>query len=224
MFRNLVNHWHEVSAFLGAAVAVCTILLVEEPVQKCLLAAIVAMLLHFYEEFGFPGGFPHMGVKVLLGSDEADSTKWHCNNLNSMFGNWTALLLLYIVPLFLPSVRFLTLSAMLFLFAEVLMHLVLFNVRQRSLYNPGMVTGVVLMGAIGLFYFTSVFDESVLAWWDWLLAIVWFVAVFAFCFRSPLYWKLGDVPGYPLEEQTAFGLAGRPDDSATIASGDARTA
>ena len=33
-----------------------------------------------------------MGVKVLLGSDEPDSTKWHCNNLNSMFGNWMALL------------------------------------------------------------------------------------------------------------------------------------
>ena len=43
--------------------------------QKCLFAAIVAMLLHFYEEFGFPGGFPHMGVKVLLGSGEPDSTK-----------------------------------------------------------------------------------------------------------------------------------------------------
>lgn len=100
---------------------------------------------------------------------------------------------------------------MVFLFAEVLMHLVLFNVRQRSLYNPGMVTGVLLMGAIGLRYFTSVFDASVLAPLDWVLAVVWFVAVFVFCFRSPLYRKLGDVPGYPLEEQTAFGLAGGRD-------------
>jgi len=65
-----------------------------------------------------------------------------------MLGNWMALLLLYIVPLLLPGVRFLTLAAMMFLFAEVLMHLVLFNVRQKSLYNPGMVTGVLLMGAI----------------------------------------------------------------------------
>ena len=70
-----------------------------------------------------------------------------------------------------------------------------------------MVTGVVLMGAIGLYYYTTVFDASILVWWDWVLAVVWFVAVFVFCFHSPLYWKLGDVPGYPLEEQTAFGLA-----------------
>lgn len=44
--------------------------------------------------------------------------------------------------------------------------------------------------------------------------MMWFAAVFVFCFRSPLYWKLGDVPGYPLTEQTAFGLAGRPGDGA----------
>lgn len=189
-----------------------------DPTQRCFFAAIVAMLLHFYEEFGFPGGFPLMGVRILLGSDESDSTKWHCNNLNSMFGNWMALLLLYIVPLLLPGVRFLTLSGMMFLFAEVLMHLVLFNVRQRSLYNPGMVTGVLLMGAIGLHYFTAVFDASVLVPLDWLLAVVWFVAVFVFCFRSPLYWRLGDVPGYPLEEQTAFGLAGgRGEERACVA-------
>ncbi len=184
--RNLVNHWHEVSAFLGGAVAVCAILFVGDPTQQCFFAAIVAMLLHFYEEFGFPGGFPLMGVRILLGSDEPDSTKWHCNNLNSMFGNWMALLLLYIVPVLLPSVHFLTLSGMMFLFAEVLMHLVLFNVRQRSLYNPGMVTGVVLMGAIGLHYFTSVFDAALVGRWDWVLAVVWFVAVVdRFCSANP---------------------------------------
>lgn len=208
MLRKLVNHWHEVSVFLAAAVAVCAVLFVEDPVQKCLFAAVCAMLAHFYEEFGFPGGFPLMGMRVLMGSDEPDSTKLRCNNLSSMFGNWTALLLLYIVPLLLPGVRFLTLSAMLFLFAEVLMHLVLFNVRQRSLYNPGMVTGVLLMGTIGLYYFLNVFDASILAWWDWALAIIWFVAVFAFCFRSPLYWNLGDKPGFPLTDQTAFGIGG----------------
>ena len=115
MLRNMINRWYEVSAFLGGAVAVCSLLFASDPTQRCLLAAIVAMLLYFYEEFGFPGGFPLMGVRILLGSDEPDSTKWHCNNLNSMFGNWMALLLLYIVPLLLPGVRFLTLSGMLFL-------------------------------------------------------------------------------------------------------------
>ena len=71
MMKSLVNHWHEASALLGAAVAVCAILFVEDPVQKCLFAAIVAMLLHFYEEFGFPGGLPAHGREGAAGKRRA---------------------------------------------------------------------------------------------------------------------------------------------------------
>ncbi len=63
-------------------------------VTRLLLAAISILFLHFFEEFGWPGGFPWMGVKVL--------------------------------PVILPGVRFFILAAMIFLFAEVLMHLIMF--------------------------------------------------------------------------------------------------
>ena len=205
MMKNLVNHWHEISVYLAGAVALCAIFLPVDPTQKCLLAAIAVLFLHFYEEFGFPGGFPLLGVKVMLGSDEMDSTKWDCNNLSSMFGNWGFLVLIYVLALALPGVAFLTLSAMLFLFAEMFMHLVLFNVRLKTPYNAGMITGVFGLGAIALYYFLNVFDPALFMWWDWVLAIVWFVAVFAFCFRSPLYWNLGKKAGYPLTDQTAYG-------------------
>ena len=42
-------------------------------------------------------------------------------------------------------------------------------------------------------------------WYDWVLAVVWFAAVFVFSFRSKLYWNLGKKPGYPINEQSAFG-------------------
>ena len=38
------------------------------PVTKLLLAANCVLLLPFFEEFGWPGGFPWMGMKVLMGS------------------------------------------------------------------------------------------------------------------------------------------------------------
>ena len=44
-----------------------------------------------------------MGMKVLMGSDEIDSSKWNCNNLSSMFGNWGFLLMVYVLPLCLPG-------------------------------------------------------------------------------------------------------------------------
>lgn len=174
-------------------------------VQKLLLLSISILFLHFFEEFGWPGGFPWLGVRVMLGSDERNPSKWDCNNLNSMFGNWGFLFLVYILPLFFTSLRFLVVGAMIFNFLELFMHVVVFNVRLKTRYNPGMITAL-LLAAVSVSYFLNVFEAGAFVWYDYLLATVWFVVVFWFSFRSPLYWALGRKSGYPLTEQTAFGI------------------
>ncbi len=163
--KKLINIWHYVSVYLAGLTALIAIFAPVSPVQKCLLAAIVVLFLHFFEEFGYPGGFPLIGMRVMMRSDEMDTKKWNVNNLSSMFGNWGFLLLIYILPLILPGVRFLTLSAMMFLFAEVLMHFVIFPVRLKTFYNAGLITALGL-GAIGIYYFTTVFDSTMFVWWD----------------------------------------------------------
>ena len=206
--KKIINHWYDVSVYLAGMTALIVVFLPFDTTQKNLLASIVIMFLHFFEEFGFPGGFPLMGMKALMNSDETDSTKWDCNNLSSMFGNWGFLLLLYVLPLLLPNVRFLTLSAMLFLFMEVLMHLVFFPIRLKTFYNAGQITAVLGLGVIGCLYFLTAFDAQLFVWYDYILAVVWFIVVFLFSFRSKLYWNLGKKEGYALTEQTAYGTKG----------------
>lgn len=203
--RKFVNNWHNVSLGL-AAVAALLAVFSGDMTQKMILAATAVMFLHFFEEFGFPGGFPLMGMRVLMNSRERDSSKWNCNNLNSMFGNWEFCFLVYGLALIFPSVRFLTLSAMLFLFAEILMHLVLFNFKLKRIYNPGMLTGVLGFSPIAYYYFTNVFDKNFFAPYDYILAVAWFALVFWFSFRSPLYWNLGKLKGYALTRRSAYGL------------------
>ena len=147
-----------------------------------------------------------MGMKVLMNSREKDSTKWNCNNLSSMFGNWGFLFLLYALPLIFYDIRFLTLAAMMFSFAELFMHLLLFNIKQKSIYNPGTVTAVFGLTPIAIYYFSNVFNGSLFAWYDFVIAILWFIAVFWFCFRSPVYWGLGKLKGYALTRRTAYGF------------------
>lgn len=115
--KKIVNNWHWISVYLAGATALIAILVPMDEVTKLLLAANSMLFLHFFEEFGWPGGFPWMGVKVLLGSDEMDPAKWDCNNLSSMFGNWGFLFMVYVLPIIFPGVRFFTLAAMMFLFA-----------------------------------------------------------------------------------------------------------
>lgn len=203
--KKIVNNWHYISVFLAGAVTLVAILVPMADVTRLLLAANVVLLLHFFEEFGWPGGFPYMGMKVLMGSGEMDSSKWNVNNLSSMYGNWGFLLLVYVLPLCLPGVRFLTLAAFMFLFAEVLMHCVLFPIRLCTLYNAGLVTSLGAGAIACCYFFGVVFDGSLFLWYDWVIAVMWFAAVFVLCFRSKIYWSLGKKPGYPLTEQSAFG-------------------
>lgn len=200
-----INNGHNISVFLAGAAALVAILVPMGDESRLLLAAIAVLFLHFFEDFGWPGGFPLMGMRVLMNSNEPDSSKWGVNNLSSMFGNWGFLLLVYILPLCLPGVRFLKLAAFMFLFAEVLMHCVLFPIRLRSLYNAGLITTFGLGAIACCYFFGGVFDASMFVWYDWVLAVVWFAAVFVFSFRSKLYWNLGKKPRYPLTEQSAFG-------------------
>ena len=203
--KKLVNNWHHISVYLSGLFALLAVLLPVDIVIRLLLLSSALLALHFYEEFGWPGGFPYMGVKVLLGKDERDPSKWNCNHLSSMFGNWTGLVFIYLMPVFFPNVRFLTMSAMLFNFMELFMHLVLFNVRLKKLYNPGLITAVFGLAPVSFYYFFGVFDASAFLWYDYVIAVVYFAIVFWFCFRSPLYWNLGKKSGYEFNEQSAFG-------------------
>lgn len=204
--RRIVNSWHIVSLGLAVLTGLLAVFATEETVQRILLASIAILFLHFFEEFGFPGGFPLMGMRVLMKSKEPDSTKWNCNNLSSMFGNWGFLVLVYGLALILPDVHFLLLAAMIFSLLELVMHLILFNVKQRTLYNPGLVTGVFMLAPLSIYYFANIYDAGFFVWSDYILAPLWCVVVFWFSFRSPLYWHLGSLKGYKLSVQSAYGV------------------
>ena len=204
--RKIINNWHTVSIGL-AAVSACIFLMGDwNATQKYLLASAVFLCLHFFEEFGFPGGFPYMGVKVLLGSAETDSSKWDVNNLNAMLSNWMALLLLYLLPLFIPGARFLLIGAIVLSIGEIIMHLLLFNIRLKQFYNPGLITGLFGIGTVVIIYLFTAFNPSMYVWYDYVLGILYFFASFFFCYRSPMYWSLGRIKGYPLSDRSAYGL------------------
>ncbi len=86
------------------------------------------------------------------------------------------------------------------------MHLVLFNVRLKSFYNPGMITGLFGIGTVVIIYLATAFDPSAYAWHDYLLGFVYFAVCFWFCFHSPLYWSIGKIKGYRMSDRTAYGL------------------
>ena len=203
--KNFVNHWFTASLILAIIIFPIIIFAPLDFTQKILIALIVCILLHFFEEFGFPGGFPYLGMKILMKSNEKNPAKWGANNLCSLFGNCGFMFLIYIVPFF-TEIKFFTLAAILFTFLEFFMHVVLFNVSLKTFYNPGLITAVFGMTPITIYYFYETYGQNLYNFLDYIFAFAWCIAVFMFCFRSPLYWKLGKISGYPFTKRSAFGL------------------
>ena len=204
--KNFVNNWAAISLALAAVTALIVSFGDFDFTQTILLWLIVCLFLHFFEEFGFPGGFPYIGMKVLMNSREKNPARWGANNLNSLFGNWGFLFLVYVLPLFVPSVGFLTLAAILFSFLEFFMHVVLFNFKLKTFYNPGLFTAVFGLTPLAIYYLVATHGLNLYSGLDYIAALIWCAAVFAFCFRSPLYWALGRKIGYPFTKRAAFGL------------------
>ena len=204
--RKLINNWQNISAVLAVVTIFIAVSGQWDLTQRTLLLLNAFLLLHFFEEFGWPGGFPYMGMKVMMGNTEPDPGKWNVNNLSSMFGNWGFLLLVYIPSLFLTELKPLTIAVVLFSILEGAGHLLIFNIRMRSFYNPGMITAVFGMVPVAVYYLNSISGRHLYVWHDCLIGLAWCAAVFLFCFRSPLYWKLGAVKGYPLTHRSAFGM------------------
>lgn len=75
---------------------------------------------------------------------------------------------------------------------------------------PIIVTFVVLgIGTVVVIYLIRAFDPSLYVWYDYVLGFICFLAGFCFCYRSPVYWKIGGIEGYPLTERTAYGTGAK---------------
>ena len=64
--KQIINNWHNISVYIAGAIFLIVIFCITDPIQKVLLSSAAVLFLHFFEEFGWPGGFPYMGMKILM--------------------------------------------------------------------------------------------------------------------------------------------------------------
>lgn len=191
--QKLLKNWANISVYLGAAAALIALLGDWDFREKTLLISLTFIMLHFYEEFVFPGGFAWCGLKVEMNITSTDAREWPLNRLNSMLGNWWCAAMIYILPLFCPNIKAFTLSAIVFAFIEVLMHLFGFNIGLKDWYNPGLLTSLFGLLPVSLNYLVRTRDLGLYDWKQLLIALLWIVFNYWLAFRSPIYKKLGSL-------------------------------
>jgi Protein of unknown function with HXXEE motif len=166
--NTLRRHWYSIGLIPAAAMAVWLTLNWNDIawVQKLLALNFIVLLLHEFEEYGWPGGFPWICNEVLMPKDGGPPDRYPLNQNNAAFINvlgW----LFYLVPALLPNVLWLGCGQMLFgLIGQVIVHAVTINMKLKTWYNPGL--AAVLLGHVplGILYFMEVFGHGPARWWD----------------------------------------------------------
>ena len=152
--------------------------------QRLSLANLGVIFLHFFEEFGFPGGFPKLANAVLYPSPDAPADRYPLNQNSVMIGTWTFAILFYIPPIFFPNLIWLGLMPILFgAIGQSISHLVVNNIAMRTWLNGGLATTVLGHIPIAYLYISYVQQHGLATVWDYVIAVVYAVAAYALFFR-----------------------------------------
>lgn len=195
-----IDNWYNISVLFAGVVFVVIGVGDFDARATMILASTGLIFMHFFEEFGFPGGFPWIGLHVEMGITDTNTKSWSLNSLNSMIGNWWFILAVYVPALIFPQATFLLVAVGVMAVLEVLMHLIGFNVGLRSWYNPGLATAIMLI-VVALPYFVPAIAAGTFGWLDLLFGVVWVVFNYWLVFRSPLYKWLGTKTRFAFPEQ-----------------------
>lgn len=187
--KKFIMRWYDYMPYVAGLYAILLGFLDWNFEQRVLLMGLIIIHLHFFEEFGLPGGFAWGGIKVEMGKPDQDVAKWPLNQLSSIFGNLWFAFSVYLLPLFFPGYHWLVLAAVIFAFAELLIHLVVFNIGLKSWYNAGLFTAVLGLTPVSLVYLVQVLPRGQYNWLDLLVAIAWIAFNYWVSFRSPI-WKV----------------------------------
>ncbi|MBQ8703441.1 MAG: HXXEE domain-containing protein [Bacteroidales bacterium] len=130
------------------------------------LMSFIAILVHQFEEYGWPGGEPAIMNIVLQGSDIPDH--YPLNRFSAMLTNVVIAYTVYLLPVFFPNVIWLGLAPMFMGFMQFIVHGIATNIRLRSFYNPGLGAVVLLHYPIGIYYCWFVAHNGLATTGDWI--------------------------------------------------------
>jgi len=198
----LRRHWYNiggiVAIFTGAFLAFAWNDL--SVVQRLLLLNFIAMLIHQFEEYAFPGGEPAIMNMVLQPSDTPD--RYPLNQHSAMVTNLLYSYAFCLIPVFFPNVIWLGLAPMLAAIGQLIVHGVAGNLKLKSLYNPGLGAIVFIHMPVTIYYIYYIQSRGMTSIWDWVIAIVYLVLYITIFLGKLTYSWLADKNSpYPFAEE-----------------------
>ncbi|HXY30469.1 MAG TPA: HXXEE domain-containing protein [Gemmatimonadaceae bacterium] len=205
------RQWYNLGLPVAALGVLWAVLGSLSTIQVILLLNFVVLLLHQFEEYGWPGGEPWIINEAML-AQGGPADRYPLNQNNAFFINVVLAYPFYLAPVFLPNTVWLGLAPTLFGFAQFGMHGIGTNRKLRVLYNPGLTAVVLGHIPLGIWYLIALYSTSAVSPWNWVFGVAYMAAFAGIGMKAIGYGLLGnkDSP-YPFapEEMERFDRRGR---------------
>lgn len=181
------RHWYNI----GAVVAVCTLayLILSwgelDMLVRLQLISFIAMLVHQFEEYGFPGGEPAIVNIVFKNSDIPD--RYPLNQFSAMITNVIGAYVISLLPVFLPDVIWLGIVPMFIGFSQIIVHGLMTPKKLKSIYNPGLGAVVFIHYPVGIYYIYYIVTNNLVSATDWIIAVIYFIVAVAIVINGLTY-------------------------------------
>lgn len=152
--KKLTMHWFDFGG-LVALVLLCFILFNYwhlSVLRIILLLSFVSLLLHQVEEYRFPGYFPGMLNRALYKSSNPDRFPLNAKSafiINVCLG-WSVY---FLAAFFAEKVLWIAIASFMISIGNIVAHTILFNIKGKTFYNPGMLTSLLLFLPISIYFF-----------------------------------------------------------------------
>lgn len=170
------QHWFDLGLVFVLIVGVWLIFVQVNPISLLLWINLIALFLHQFEEYRYPGYFPGMMNTVMFSSNQPDRYPLNANTalfVNVIVG-WLAY---FLAAVFAEKALWLGMATVLVSAGNFIAHTFLFNIKGKSRYNPGMFTADIFFLPISVYFFILIFRGNIATTVDWILGIALGIAL-----------------------------------------------
>lgn len=167
----LRNHWYDIGLVLTLIVGIILFNTQINTLSLLLWINLLSLWLHQFEEYRYPGYFPGMINKVMFSSKQPDRFPLNSNTsfiINVIIG-W---LFYSFAAIFAEDILWLGIATILVSGGNFVVHNFVFNIKGKTIYNPGMLTSLFLFLPILIYFFYYIITNNLVTTTDWILGII----------------------------------------------------
>lgn len=176
-------------------------------IQVILIFSFMAMLVHQFEEYALPGGFPSITNIIAFGEKIApDRYPLNANQcwISNVFLTYT----FYVIPVFFPDAIWLGLAQITLGLIQIPAHGIVENLRLKSIYNPGLGATMFLQLPLGIYYYWYVTTNHLADMGTIAIGVLGAFIAMAVLFLIPIrILAMNRNSKYPFAEEEMYGFA-----------------